>query len=172
MKNATKEDIEQSIQHVAFEFYHFEFCRRIVELAINGQRPVSPPVLYQAIGYQFLIHFRSLLDFFYKESGEPDDLTANDFVLLPGFLASFGKPSDNRPAWLQAVRTHLNKRLAHITSPRWKEPAMDMNGYFRFSADVRDLITKFKSSLPPDLQLSTTESYQKFRSMADGLSLV
>jgi hypothetical protein len=37
---------------------------------------------------------------------------------------------------------------------------MDMNGYFRYSADVRDLITKFKSSLPPDLQLSTTESYQ------------
>ena len=134
MEDPKDEDLIGSIKHLAFEFYHFGLYGHLIENATNGRNSIYHVYLFQAVGYEFLIHLRALLDFFYKSKGAKDDILAADFRALPEFISSFGEPWRKPPEWVNGVKTQLNKRLAHITSPRWKEhqPALHTTtGTFR-----------------------------------------
>jgi hypothetical protein len=148
--NAPNEtDLRESMQHVAFEFYHFELYGKLIQRWINGNMTCHSG-LYQAVGYEFLIHFRALLDFFFAVGGQDDDLLLSDFCILPSFAASF--PAPGPPLWVKQVKRQLNKRLAHITSPRWAEPAPSMNEYHQHFPEICTLISSFKDALPPDMR--------------------
>jgi hypothetical protein len=148
LKNPTNDDLKGSIPHLAFEFYHFQFYAHLIQLQIDGRSPIVHEGLGQAVGYTFLMHLRALLDFFYCSTGHDDDLLATDFHILPGFPASANTP----PGWVREVKTQLNKRLAHITSPRWKGCSPDMHYYHQHVPEVTLLISSFRDALPSDLQ--------------------
>ena len=161
MKNATRADLEQSIPHLAFEFYHFQLYGRLIEAQAGGHSPVSQRGLRQAVGYTFLVHLRALLDFFYRTTGkDDDDLLAADFSILPGF----SMPVSSLPKWLGEVKGHLNKRLAHITSPRWKGHSPNMHYYHQHFPEITALIRSFEDSLPPDLRNELRMNIDKFAS--------
>ena len=70
-------------------FYHFELYGKLIQRRINGNWTCHSG-LYQAVGYEFLIHFRALLDFFFAAGGKDDDLLGSDFCILHQVLpASF-----------------------------------------------------------------------------------
>jgi hypothetical protein len=148
MKTPTEDDLKESIEHLAFEFYHFQFYARLIQLQKEGRSPIVDTGLSQAVGYEFLIHLRALLYFFYCHKGRSDDLLATDFHILPGFPISANTPPD----WVGNVRTQLNKRLAHITSPRWKEPRPDMDYYHQHVPEICRLISSFQDTLPPEFR--------------------
>jgi hypothetical protein len=153
MKKPTEDDHKNSVEHVAFEFYHFQLYGYLIQTQTDGRSPILPRGLAQAVGYEFLMHLRALVDFFYCNNGQDDDLLAADFCILPGFSRQFSlAPWNNPPEWSQQVKVHLNKRLAHITSPRWKERGPKMQYYHQHFPEIRDLISSFQAALPPELQ--------------------
>jgi hypothetical protein len=149
VKNPTNDDLKEAIPHLAFEFYHFQFYAHLIQLRMDGRSPIVYQGLSQAVGYAFLIHLRALLDFFYRSTGQDDDdLLATDFRILPGFPTY----ANTLPDWVREVKTELNKRLAHITSPRWKKRSRDMHYYHQHVPEVTLLISSFRDALPSDLQ--------------------
>jgi hypothetical protein len=148
MKTPTADDLRNSIPHLAFEFYHFQFFGRLIQLEADGARPFVHPGYRQAVVYAFLMHLRALLDFFYSTKGYDDDILAADFATLPGFPLFGSEP----PPWAEGLKTHLNKRLAHITSPRWKEDAPDLRYYHQHFPEIECLISSFRNALPPELK--------------------
>jgi len=150
MKTPTQAELQQSMEHLAFEFYHFGLYGRQIQRRIAGGNKTYHESLHQAVGYEFLVHFRTLLGFFFATSGGDDDLLVSDFGILPGFAAAL--PNRSAPAWVRGVRVQLNKRLAHITSLRWTERAPAMNDYHEHFAEICSLISSFKAALPSDLR--------------------
>ena len=117
----------------------------MIPLEIDGRCPVVHVYLKQAAGYEFLLHLRALTDFLFPTRCGDDDVLATDFV---------GPDPSARtaPAWLRELIVHLNKRLAHITSRRWKEePAPDMKYYHQHAREIDQAITSFHSVLPAEL---------------------
>ena len=159
MKNPTEYDLRQSIEHIAFEFYHFELYGSLIQSRMNGRSTILDG-LYQAVEYEFLIHLRALLDFFFMPHGQDDDLLARDFCILPSFKLAFKNESPASPEWVRTLKKHLNKHLAHITSPRWAEPAPAMNYYYQYFLEIRELISSFKAALSADLR-SPLEAYSQ-----------
>ena len=87
MKTPNEADLWQSMQHVAFEFYHFELYGKLIQRRISGNMTYHSG-LYQSVGYEFLIHFRALLDFFFAVKGQDNDLLVSDFRILPSSTVS------------------------------------------------------------------------------------
>ena len=164
MKIATEDAIKRSVEHVAFEFYHFQLYGDLIQMRIAGRGgPVMAEALFQAVGYQYLMHQRALLDFFYSDTGQDDDLLASDFCILNGFSVKLGSlPWENPPRWSRDVKVHLNKRLAHITSPRWKEPAPAMNYYHQYFPEICNLISAFRSALPSEFATKLSERMDRW----------
>jgi hypothetical protein len=67
MKNPTEADLHRAMEHIVFEFLHFQKYGRLIHLAITGRNTVPDPLLFQAVGYSYLIHFRAVLEFFYSK---------------------------------------------------------------------------------------------------------
>jgi hypothetical protein len=160
LKNPTNHDLKESIPHLAFEFYHFQFYAHLIQSQMDGRGPSVHAGLRQAVRYAFLMHLRALLDFFYCSAGQDDDLLATDFRIVPGFATS----ANTSPDWVREVKTQLNKRLAHITSPRWKEQGPDMHYYHQHVPEVTVLISSFRDALPSDLQNMLSAKLNAFTS--------
>jgi hypothetical protein len=156
----TEDDLNKAIPHLAFEFYHFRLYARLIQLDIDGRSPIAHTGLKQAVGYEFLMHLRALVDFFYSIKGRDDDLLATDFRVFPEFLASANTP----PEWFADVKQQLNKRLAHITSPRWREAQPDMHYYHQHVSEIDCVIAAFHAALPPELQKRLTAGMNVFAS--------
>jgi hypothetical protein len=151
MKTPNEADLRRSMKPLAFEFYHFELYGRLIQDRNKGNT-LYPAAFHQAVGYAFLVHLRALIDFFFvRDQPWDDDLLVSDFGILPGFAAAALFPSRDNPPWVKPVREALNKRLAHITSPRWNKQAPTLNDYHRHLPDILDLISSFKAALPPDM---------------------
>lgn len=160
MKDPTSDDLKKSIPHLAFEFYHFQLYAHLIQGRTEGRGPIVHRGLDQAVGYTFLMHLRALLDFFCSSKGQDDDLLATDFRILPGFPTSANTPPD----WVREVKTQLNKRLAHITSPRWKERRPDMHYYHQHVPEIALLISTFRDALPSDLEAGLSREMNAFAS--------
>ena len=149
MRNPTPYDLHKSAEHIAFEFYHFEMYGNLIRRRIAGEK-FFHIAFYQAIGYQFLIHLRSLIDFFFLNGEKDDDLVASDFRILPGFDILF--PQLTTPNWVGGVKKELNKRLAHLTAERWTSPSPSMFSYHRHLEEMCRAISLFRAALPADLR--------------------
>jgi hypothetical protein len=145
LNNPTEFELRESIPHLAFEFYHFQLFARRDFQPFFLDRSCS-----QAFGYAFLIHLRTLLEFFYTTKGRPDDLLAADFRTVFQRFPEVQGPTD----WnVKEVKDELGKRLAHLTAHRWRRkirPEMDF--YDRCVPAVSSLITVFRDALPPEFQ--------------------
>ena len=140
----TQEELKQAVEHLAFDIHYF----RVYDRLLKESRPIPNP-FFQAMLYSVLLHFRVLVDFFYKEP-QQDDCTVVHFNILPAFAESFPKLA--RPKELWRVSQDLSKRLVHFTATRWRLSAPDMNHYRRHFDPVSDLIHKFQAALPPDVR--------------------
>jgi hypothetical protein len=76
---------------------------------------------------------------------DPSDVSAHDFDSL-----SAPRYSCAEPAWYKDVKVNLNRRLAHITTDRWRSDALYMNDYLAHTADVDALIAAFIENLKPE----------------------
>jgi hypothetical protein len=55
------------------------------------------------------------------------------------------------------MRDHLNKRLAHFTSIRWRENPPSMNYYAARFSEVSELIDKFQAALSGEVGMFFTK---------------
>jgi len=111
--------------HLAFDIHHFRFYARLHK---EGRLTAFGPAVHQAFLYSLLLHFRILLDFFYKEPLQ-DDCCVGHFRALPEFEAAFPPAMYIPPVGARDVSVNLNKRLAHMTATRWREKQPHMAYY-------------------------------------------
>jgi len=145
----TLNDLPQATEHLAFEVVYFrllsdeQFVKTIPNYGI-----------VQAVGYAQLIHFRVLLAFFYPGKTYDDDCTVNDFMrLLDEFDKRFPIAMRTNPAWTKAMKTALNKRLAHFSSARWLDhPTPDWSMYRGPMKELDAVIHAFHIALPDSLR--------------------
>jgi hypothetical protein len=141
-----REEFKQAVYHLAFDVHHFRLYFRLLE----ERRPTpGGHACYQAMLYSVLLHFRVLIDFFYR-TPKHDDCCAVSFGVLPDFAAAFPKPEMSKE--LRQVCQDLNKRLVHFTATRWRvrQPSMD---YYETHFDgISQLIDTFRSALPADIK--------------------
>ena len=154
MKN---EDPAKAVPHLAFDFFHFRFYSRRLK---DGSVARCSPAVRQAVLYSLLLHFRVLWDFFYEKPGK-DDCGVDHFRVLPEFASAF-PTKITKPAKAETLSKNLNKRLAHMTATRWREPQPDMSFYQRYFEDIERLITAFQDALPAELRRSLVERMQKY----------
>jgi hypothetical protein len=70
-------------------------------------KPDMDAYLHDALLESFLVHLRSLIDFFYR-GGQDDDVVAKDFFDKPG------EWSANESTLLTSAHTRANKELSHL----------------------------------------------------------
>ncbi|MFI5108575.1 MAG: hypothetical protein ACHP78_07005 [Terriglobales bacterium] len=153
----TSEELAKAVPHLAFDFFHFRFYTRHLK---DGSLARCSPAVQQAVLYALLLHFRVLWDFFY-EPPIKDDCTVAHFRVFPKFAASF--PSTiTKPAGAATLSRNLNKRLAHLTATRWREPQPGMTFYERYFDDIEAHMAAFQEALPAELQNSLVQNMQLF----------
>jgi len=135
---------------------------------MDGRSPIEHLGLRQAVGYGFLIHLRALVDFLYCRQGQDDDILVTDFRKLPGFRF----PANARPDWVSEVKKKLNKRLAHITSPRWKEPNPEMNFYHKRVPEILHVLSLFRDALPSEFRKLLSTEVDRYASRDAALWIV
>jgi hypothetical protein len=101
--------------------------------------------------YALLLHFRVLLDFFYRPP-RLDDCSVRHFRVLPEFADAYPEQNERAPDGALSVSDHLNKRLAHITAERWRSAPPGMEYYEAYFPGIDRLITAFEEALPNDLR--------------------
>ena len=159
-----KDELKQAAGEIAFDMYHFLLY---VKLHRDRKLWICSPITNQAITYSLLLHFRILLDFFHKEPTQ-DDCCVSHFRELKEFAAAFTPDMHVAPTGARDVSGNLNKRLAHFTATRWREPQKDMAYYERYFAGIETLIAAFQESLPDDIREVFTESVGKWEKMHPG----
>jgi len=151
-----RSELVRAAPHVAFDIYHFRIYAKLYKELLSPFSPVP-----QAIVYSLLLHFRVLLDFFYKNPVE-DDCWVGHFRVLPGFEAAFPQAIHTPPPGARQVSINLNKRLAHLTATRWREKAPDMAYYSNYFEGIEKLIVAFQAALPNDVRQSFDCELQRF----------
>ena len=154
-----KDDLEQAAREIAFDMYHF---RLYVQL--QRDRKFWKPTENQAIIYALLLHFRLLLDFFYKEPVQ-DDCCVGHFRHFKEFEAAFPPEIHEAPNGAREVGVNLNKRLAHFTATRWRELQPDMAYYEPYFGGIEVLIAAFQEALPPDVREVFTKTMGHWEAM-------
>jgi hypothetical protein len=144
-KPLDRKRLELALVDLAFEFYHFEFDERWF---LNSAR-IACPGERQAIQYSWLTHLRVLIDFFYTRP-KHDDIVVSDFCMLPDFSAHYPHELLEQPEWVEKMRIHLNKRLAHLTATR-QTPGPKMDYYTEGMKSISSLIPIFENALPEEL---------------------
>jgi hypothetical protein len=102
MNEATLKDVAVD---VAYEMYRYSQAVRLFASVSEDQ---GKRLILEAQ----LLHLRILMDFFYTESDNPDDVQAVHFFSDP----EHWKPS--RPNWYFEYRDRCNKLLSHLTYSR------------------------------------------------------
>lgn len=144
--------------HLAFEFYHFGAYRNLLNVA--SRFGACRSVVDQAARYALLLHFRILIDFFFR-SPKDDDVAVPHFLVLGGFADKYRPPEKIRN--IEELRGHLNKLLAHFTERRWKDPRPDMSYYDRHFDAVEGCIAAFVRALPPDFNEDLIKAIERYR---------
>lgn len=108
----TDEELNRALQdHVSYEITALDAAYRLMLERGRAHTAEESRLLLEA----FLIHVRILVDFFYVDSTNKDDMIAQDFLPSSTDWASI------RPAFpvdLDELRTAINKLLAHLTYSR------------------------------------------------------
>ncbi len=146
-------ELRMAVNHLAFDMFHF---RLYAEMYPRLYGHAQHRACYQAMVYSLLLHFRLLLHFFYGKPNRDDDCCVEHFRMLPGFNAAFPVELQTRPLWEPEMREHLNKRLAHFTSIRWRENAPSLNYYAARFREVLVLIEKFQAALSGEVGMFFT----------------
>jgi hypothetical protein len=149
--------------HLAFDVHHFRFYARLHK---DSRLTTFGPAVHQAFLYSLLLHFRILLDFFYKPP-RFDDCGIDHFRALPEFAGAF-PPAIHVPIGATEVSVNLNKRLAHLTATRWREPQPDMSYYTDYFEGIEKLIVEFQSALPDDVRQIFDGRLQEFNKQYRG----
>lgn len=153
-----KEALKKAAKHIAFDMYHF----RLYERMYKGRSPSITPTIHQAVIYSLLLHFRVLLDFFYRKPTQ-DDCGVGHFRVLPEFDAAFPAAFQLPPNGAREISISLNKRLAHFTATRWTERQPDMEHYAKHFDRINTLIDSFQEALPQDMQQVFLTSMHEWR---------
>jgi hypothetical protein len=140
-------ELTTAVHHLAFDIHHFRFYGRVLK---EGRLTALHPAVSQAILYSLLLHFRVLLDFFYKKP-KHDDCCVGHFRVLQAFTAAFPTSINTPPPSSEEVSANLNKRLAHMTATRWREDQPDMSYYTDYFEGIDKLIVAFRAALPDDV---------------------
>lgn len=107
---SSKNDLEEAAKHLFYEVWMLD---KNVEFLESATPPDGPSPNYNARLESFLVHLRSLIDFFYKEPRD-DDMGAVQF--LPD--SKDWTPPDSERKALREARSRTNKELAHLTHDR------------------------------------------------------
>jgi hypothetical protein len=153
-----RSELIKAAYHLAFDIHHFRFYVRLFK---DGRFFSFGPAVQQAVLYSLLLHFRVLLDFFYKKPVH-DDCWVGHFRALADFDRAFPPTMHVPPTGATKVSVNLNKRLAHMTATRWREnpPAMDF--YANYFDDIEKLIVAFQAALPDDVRQSLDARLHEF----------
>ncbi len=156
----TEADLREAVTHLAFDVQHY---RCYLELDGNARLRQVCPAAGQAVHYCLLLHLRLLLNFFYGTPRQ-DDCCARHFEVLPGFSEKFqSKKQSPTKAEVEKVITNLNKRLAHLTANRWREPAPTTAFYQKYFGAVNELIDTFEAALPGSVRALFVEKMRAWQ---------
>jgi hypothetical protein len=157
-------ELTKAAYHLAFDIHHFRFYARLHN---EGGLTAFGPAVHQAFLYSLLLHFRVLLDFFYKEPVQ-DDCWVGHFRVLPDFEAAFPPAIHTPPVGAREVSVNLNKRLAHMTATRWRDKQPHMSYYTNYFEGIEQLIVAFRAALPDDVRQSLDGRLYEFEARYRG----
>jgi len=62
----------------------------------------------------FVVHWRALIEFFYKTERRSDDMRVDDFI----DKSKWQKTRESMPSWVKKLNCRAGKEIAHLTSSR------------------------------------------------------
>ena len=143
------DELKQAAAHLAFDAYHFHCYSRIRSENVLLGHPACP----QAVMYALLIHVRVLVDFFFNKPKDDDCCLVHFREVFPSFAAAFpAQITTPTLAEVRELKRNLNKRLAHLTATRWREPQPVMADYEKHFAAIDKVVEAFRDALPTDVQ--------------------
>lgn len=137
-------DLRPTLDNLAFEFYHLRLYRQLLRRGIENQ------AYRQATLYALLVHARIIRDFFYAAPKFED-------VAFDHFSCHFKEGVETERALdashAKQMKDQLDKRLAHLTSARWRNgppPSFDL---YEFALDGLEAdMRMFENALSPELK--------------------
>ena len=135
---------EKAVRVICYEIKMFRWSANWV--AENVPPSQKPSQKYNAIVESFVMHTRTLIDFFYNDP-RSDDVVARHYV------AAWEPP--HKTTHLSEAIEKANKQLAHITysrvdDTRYADPDKKPWNFEKISSDLEKTITLFFNSLPKD----------------------
>lgn len=114
-KNRTNDELQAASNHLHYEYWMLTSIAQSLGTGISGQGWLN-----NALIESFVIHLRVLIDFFYPESVQNDDVIAADYFNNDAEWNNIRPPmTENLKAW--KIRAH--KEIAHLTYARLKVTA-------------------------------------------------
>ena len=140
----SKEDLQQASNALYYEIGMFEMLTKGMTSRIAGQSVINSALLES-----FIIHLRVLIDFFYSDSQNKDDIIANDFFSNPD---DWIKLRPQKTKLLVRSKKRADKEVAHLTYTRLGITPDEKNWYFEdVYKDMQTLVELFLKSISKDL---------------------
>lgn len=142
--NRTEAELKGASDHLHYEFWMLMSVAQALAsgIAANGW-------LINALLESFVIHFRTLIDFFYIEKPHKDDVIAADFFVEKDAWEKIRpRVSDD----LSRSRARVHKETAHLTYARLHvTPKAKKWKYVEIANNVRSIMNLFYQKAPNNL---------------------
>jgi len=109
------DEYEKALTHVAYEYAALESAYNLAQTATK-----TPPLI--AAFDSFLVHYRSLVEFFAKEKHRKDDVRAKDYIA--------GWTTPPLPEWAK-WKDQMHILLAHLSTKRNERIGFDHRNDFK-----------------------------------------
>jgi hypothetical protein len=142
--NRTEAELKGALDHLHYEFW---MLMSVVNALASGK--VSDQWLVNALLESFVIHLRNLIDFFYIERPQNDDVIAADFFAKKDAWEKIRPAISND---LSKSRTRAHKEIAHLTYARLHvTPATKGWNFIKISTDITSIMKLFFHNAPSNL---------------------
>ncbi len=140
----TNEELRKARIHISYELRALDAAFRLMLKPGVQHTFEESRLLLEA----FLIHVRTLVDFFYVDSTNKDDMIAQDF--LPS-STDWAAKRPTFPVNLKELRTAINKLLAHLSYSRRKYAEEEWQWKIILRSHLLETAKTFKDCLPDEL---------------------
>ncbi len=137
----TDPELQNASHHLHYEIWMLTSLANGIGSGIAGQGPIANALLES-----FVIHVRTLMDFLYNDSPQPDDVIAEDYFSSPD---EWRKVRPELTELLKSSKRRAGKEVAHLTYARLDvTPETKPWAFIQIANELSAIINMFLQHVP------------------------